>query len=103
MKSVTAKSSQVKSTNVGLVQWSDKSTDEAAFQLQRCGPSAAASCTNFANLAKVASTTAAGVGKVYSHTDGSLRAGKFYCYRVQACKRSSACSAPTKAMCMLAK
>jgi hypothetical protein len=85
------------------VKWADRSTNEAAFQLQRCGPSATASCTAFASLARVNSTSAATTGTVYPYTNSALTAGRYYCYRVQACNRASACSTASAAVCALAK
>jgi hypothetical protein len=98
MQSVT-----VPATRKLAIKWTDKSVNEASFQLQRCGPSATASCTSFASLVRAKSTTVAATGTVYPYTNSALTAGKYYCYRVQACNVINVCSAASAAMCALAK
>jgi hypothetical protein len=93
----------VPATTQLAVRWTDRSTNEASFQLQRCGPSTTASCTAFGALATVASTTAASTGTVYTYTNAAVTAGKYYCYRASSCNSASACSAASAAVCALAK
>jgi hypothetical protein len=85
------------------VKWYDKSTNEASFQLQRCGPSTTATCASFANLARVSSTTATGTGTIYNYTSAALAVGRYYCYRAQACNTANACSAASGALCALTR
>jgi hypothetical protein len=93
----------VPATTKHAVKWYDRSTNEAAFQLQRCGPSTTTTCTTFTNLARVSSTTAAGTGTIYTFTAASLTVSRYYCYRVQACNAAGVCSAASAALCALAK
>jgi hypothetical protein len=84
------------------VKWVDKSTNEASFQVLRCGPSGTASCSGTA-LFWVASNTTAGKGGLATFTSSLLTAGKFYCYKVAACTSASVCGAASALVCALAK
>ncbi len=77
------------------VMWTDGSTNEASFQLQRC---TGAGCSAFTNLIKVASTTGAETGGAYMHTD-AVAAGTTYCYRLAACTAAGVCGTTSAPLC----
>jgi titin len=67
------------STSIGLT-WTDASSDETGFGIQRCTGSA---CSDFANLVTTAANATA-------YTDTTLQAGTTYRYRIQSVRYGDA-------------
>ncbi len=78
----------------------DASTAEATFLVQRCGGQ---SCSNFATLASVTSSTRSGTGTVYTYIDrAGLVSGTSYSYRAAACSSAGACGSFSRALPVMA-